>query len=108
MSDDYARVINIVGLAFNLIGVLILFRWGMPFRVETHGAVSLGLATVDQRAIAVERIYSVCGWVGLVILILGTVLLIIAQLMPPMALPGSFQQMTDCAARGRGPALFVG
>ena len=28
MSDDYSRVLNILGLAFNLIGVLILFRWG--------------------------------------------------------------------------------
>jgi hypothetical protein len=35
-SDDYARVFNIVGLAFTLIGILILFRWGMPFHVESQ------------------------------------------------------------------------
>jgi hypothetical protein len=61
----------------------------MPFRVETHGALSLGLNTVDQRAIAIERIYFACGWLGLVILILGTVLLIVGQLMPPTELPAA-------------------
>jgi hypothetical protein len=76
-----------VGLAFNLIGVLILFRWGMPFRVESHGAVVLGLNAMDTRGLALDRIYTICGWVGLVMLIIGTGLLIIAQLMPPTPLP---------------------
>lgn len=37
MSDDYCRLLNVIGLAFNLIGVLVLFRWGMPFRVASGG-----------------------------------------------------------------------
>jgi hypothetical protein len=87
MSDDYARVINVVGLAFNLIGVLILFRWGMPFRVESHGDTVRVLNAMDTRGLALDRIYAICGWVGLVMLIIGTGLLIIAQLMPPTRLP---------------------
>src|SRR3984893_16417566 len=38
-SDDYARIFNIVGLLVGLGGILILFRWGMPFRVESHGEI---------------------------------------------------------------------
>ncbi len=86
MSDDYNRVLNIVGLAFNLIGVLILFRWGMPFRVPMGGQSMLVAETNDAKHAAIDHIYSVCGYVGLVLLILGTVLQIVATLMPPKAL----------------------
>ena len=58
MADDYARVFNIVGLAFNLVGILILFRWGMPFRVESHGVVAITGDSSDARGIALDRIVS--------------------------------------------------
>jgi hypothetical protein len=84
MSDDYIRVFNVIGLASNLIGVLILFRWGMPFRVATRGITLLAAdGPRNVRDLALDHIYTVCGWTGLVLLILGTVLQIIAALMPP-------------------------
>ena len=64
MSDDYARVLNVIGLALNLVGVLILFRWGMPFRVATGGAGFLKLEQKDEAAAALDKIYAVCGWAG--------------------------------------------
>jgi hypothetical protein len=86
MSDDYNRVLNIVGLAFNLIGILILFRWGMPFRMPTGGAIPYVAETIDAKEAAIEHIYSICGYVGLFLLILGTVFQIVATLMPPKTL----------------------
>jgi hypothetical protein len=85
-SDDYIRILNIVGLLLSLGGILILFRWGMPFRVESHGHVLLDVA-VDPRGIALDHIYVICGWVGLLLLIVGVILQIIAQLLPPTDLP---------------------
>jgi hypothetical protein len=82
MSDDYSRMFNLCGLALTLVGVLILFRWGMPFHVPTGGASGLLLEQPDPKAIALERIYTVIGYVGLTALILGTVLQIVATLMP--------------------------
>ncbi len=87
MSDDYARVFNIVGLAFNLIGVLILFRWGMPFRVARGGASYVLMNEIDTKALALDRIYTVCGWVGLGFLLAGFALQLIAQLLPPTPTP---------------------
>lgn len=89
MSDDYARVLNIVGLTFNLLGILILFRWGMPFRVPTGGMQMLALYGKNEGAVVLDRIYMICGWVGLVLLILGTVFQIVAALLPPIPLPPS-------------------
>jgi len=82
MSDDYSRVFNLVGLLLSLAGVLILFRWGMPFRVPTGGAISLVTGQADAQEIALERIYTIIGYGGLALLILGTILQIVAVLMP--------------------------
>ena len=57
MSDDIARVLNVIGLAFNLVGVLILFRWGMPFRVATGGVGHLLRVEKDEAAAALDKIY---------------------------------------------------
>ena len=86
-SDDYSRILNIVGLVLNLAGILILFRWGMPFRVESHGEVTLATGAVDPRGLALDKIFVRCGWVGLILLIIGVILQIIAQLLPPTPLP---------------------
>ena len=88
MSDDYSRVLTVVGLAFTLVGVLILFRWGMPFRVPSGGAIHIVTEQSDTAGMALDRIYEVCGWIGLALLILGTVLQIVATLMPSIRLPG--------------------
>jgi hypothetical protein len=44
------------------------------------------LEQTDTKAIALERIYEVCGWVGLFLLILGVVFQMLAVLMPPKQL----------------------
>jgi hypothetical protein len=80
---NYARVPNITGLAFNLVGILILLRWGMPFRVESHGNIGLLADNADPRGLALDRIYTICGWAGLILLIVGVILQIVAQLLPP-------------------------
>lgn len=82
MSDDYSRVFNLIGLALTLVGVLILFRWGMPFHVPTGGATSIITGQADVREIALERIYTIIGYVGLALLILGTALQMVAALIP--------------------------
>jgi hypothetical protein len=64
---------SIIGLAASLIGVLLLFRYGMPYRTRTGGEtyyVASGPPNKkEQRA---ETIYTILGWLGLVIVILGT------------------------------------
>jgi hypothetical protein len=42
------RALNLIGLFPNLVGVLILFRYGMQFHVPTGGAVSLITEQLDR------------------------------------------------------------
>jgi len=46
----------------------------------------LAIERTDAQGIALDRIYAVCGWMGLALLVLGTVLQIVATLMPPTKL----------------------
>jgi hypothetical protein len=87
MSFDYSRAFTLIGLAQTLVGVLILFRWGMPFHVPTGGAIHIITEQADEKEKALERIYTIIGYVGLVLLIAGTVLQMVAVLMPDKKLP---------------------
>jgi hypothetical protein len=86
-SDDYSRVLTVIGLLASLGGVIILFRWGMPFRAPSGGYTTLAGGPASPAVVKIESIYAICGWVGLCLLILGAALQILATLMPPIELP---------------------
>jgi hypothetical protein len=41
-------LVNLFGLAFSLLGVLMLFRYGMPYHVPSGGAVHIIGEQVDE------------------------------------------------------------
>lgn len=67
-----------VGLLLNLVGVVLLFLVGMPFRiVSTDGAAAISNLTVQVRKI---DDLSVLGWIGLATFVLGTLFQVLATL----------------------------
>jgi hypothetical protein len=66
--------LNSFGLVLNLAGVLLLFRYGMPYRTRTDGMQSILLEKKDDNAIRVERMYGFYGWIGIVLIVTGTIL----------------------------------
>ena len=60
------------GLVLSLIGVLLLFRYGMPYRVRTRGQPIRVAISSDPRAATLERRYEMLGWLGLLLVVLGT------------------------------------
>ena len=56
---------NIAGLVLMLIGVVLLFRYGMPYRVRTGGATNIIARAVDANEIKAEKFYARLGWIGL-------------------------------------------
>jgi hypothetical protein len=57
-------MLTLTGLALNLVGVLILFRWGMPFHVPSGGAIHFIAEQADEKEKALERIYTIIGYPG--------------------------------------------
>jgi hypothetical protein len=72
--------LNIAGLILVLAGVLLLFRYGMPYETRRGGHSYLLLEEEDQNQIALERRYARLGWVGLVLVVAGTISQIIGNL----------------------------
>ncbi len=71
--------VNTTGLIFTLVGVLILFRYGMPFHVPTGGIIRLALEQEDEAEKKKETGYRRWGYAGLFALILGIALQIAAS-----------------------------
>lgn len=84
MSPSCARWLTLAGLFLGLVGVVILFRYGMPFHVPTNGAEFIANSFIDKGAIALERRYTLLGYFGLVCLVVGTLMQMLA-LLPPRA-----------------------
>ncbi|CAN7720106.1 hypothetical protein [Mesorhizobium sp. LjNodule214] len=72
--------LNIVGLLLSLVGVIVLFRYGMPYRVRSGGFDVIVIEQTNQDEIALERRYDYFGICGLVLIILGTGLQIVANI----------------------------
>ena len=76
-----ATSLNVVGLLVNLVGVVLLFRYGAPFRVRPDGSQVRWLTGVKNQKVArAERVNSILGWIGLTLLVLGTAGQIYARL----------------------------
>jgi len=64
---------NVAGLILNLIGVILLFRYGMPYRVRTGGNQIRAISgRTDEATVKAEQRYDKLGLVGLVLIVLGT------------------------------------
>jgi hypothetical protein len=66
--------VSIGGMGLNLIGLLMLFRFGMPYKTRSSGAVLLAAEQVDEAEKRREGWYSMWGRFGLWIAVLGTLL----------------------------------
>jgi hypothetical protein len=67
-------VVNTAGLMLSLIGVFLLFRYGMPYRVRTDGKTekTVKLADADEKS-RLEKRYDRLGKFGLFLIVVGTV-----------------------------------
>ncbi|MBZ9885630.1 hypothetical protein LB535_25140 [Mesorhizobium sp. CA10] len=72
-------VLNIVGLVLSLSGVIILFRYGMPYKVRSGGFDTIVIEQTNKEEVIRERRYDFLGICGLVLIILGTALQIVAN-----------------------------
>jgi hypothetical protein len=64
---------SVAGLVFSLIGVLLLFRYGMPYQLRTGGSSIYVASSSDPRSAALEQRYSKLGWLGLFLIVIGTI-----------------------------------
>lgn len=68
---EYGNTINSIGLIFDIIGVLLLFKYGVPSEINSTGSITLILEQVDQEEIKKWKKYNLWSKIGLLFIILG-------------------------------------
>ena len=63
---------NTTGLLLCLVGVVLLFRYGMPYRISTSGGGDFITTESSSEPPLVDTIYRTLGWIGLLAIIVGT------------------------------------
>jgi hypothetical protein len=75
------KALNVFGLVASLVGVILLFRYGMPYRIPMGGySILTPDNPTDPNGAATDTLYSWLGWLGLGLIIVGTVAQIAATL----------------------------
>lgn len=68
-----ATIFNVAGLIATLVGVFLLFRFGMPCRVPQINEGSLWADKPTERDQRLNRRYRFWGWIGLALIVFGTI-----------------------------------
>ena len=69
----HASDLLITGLMMNLLGIILLVVFGVPFRVITGGRSADVSSNSDPKKIKIDRWGTLLGWFGLALIVLGTV-----------------------------------
>ena len=73
--------INSIGLALDIVGVVLLFMFGLPSKVREGGVGYLVLEGSDEKEDRQFKRYQFSAWCGLGFLVLGFGLQIVSNLM---------------------------
>ena len=66
-----ATTINTIGLGFNIIGAIILYKFGLPPRIDLEGHIHFIAEQVDEAEITLGKRYRCLSNVAVGLLILG-------------------------------------
>ena len=69
----HASDLLITGLMMNLLGIILLVVFGMPFRLITGGHSADVSSNSNPKNIKIDRWGTLLGWFGLALIVLGTV-----------------------------------
>ena len=81
MRENYIHVINTSGLITNLLGVVFLFRYGVPYRISAEYGDILMTSAMTKKTKKTDSMYKLLGFTGLILVVLGTLLQIAAGLL---------------------------
>jgi hypothetical protein len=63
--------INSIGLIFDIIGVLILFKFGLPSEVSKTGSISIIAEQTDEDEVRKWKKYNLFSKIGLAFILIG-------------------------------------
>jgi hypothetical protein len=74
-----SSIVNSIGLVLDIIGAILLIKYGIPNKIDPEGTVHLDLEGEDQSEIKKARIYQKWSNMAISLIILGFVLQLISN-----------------------------
>ena len=74
MALTAAQLFGLGGIAASLVGVIMLFRYGMPYRVPSTNGDQIVTEQADPEGLKEDARYRRLGQLGLLLVVLGTAL----------------------------------
>jgi hypothetical protein len=81
------KIINSVGLLCDIIGAVLLFKYGLPENITRTGVNYLITEEEDTDEIKKAKGYDLWARVGLILLIVGFILQLVSNFIPAVAKP---------------------
>ncbi len=81
MTITYSVIINSLGLILDILGGLLLFRYGLPSKIDSKGHIHLIAEQVDETEIATAKRYDVWSKFAIILLIIVFFLQLISNFM---------------------------
>lgn len=75
-----SSILNIVGLTLDIIGVLMLFKYGLPPELNRDGAIFLVCEENDEEQIRKAKRYDKYSYSALTLLVIGFLLQLLANI----------------------------
>jgi hypothetical protein len=66
-----ANLINSIGLIFDIIGVILLFKYGLPSEISKDGSIGLSLQDTDDNDVKKWKTYNLWSKIGLSFILIG-------------------------------------
>jgi len=66
-----STIVNSIGLVIDIVGALILFRFGLAPKIDVEGHVHLILEQVDEGEIALAKRYKSSSSIGIILIGIG-------------------------------------
>lgn len=73
-----SQILNTGGIVLSLVGVLILFQYGMPFRIPTGGVTYIVAERIDEEEKRVDDRHVTIGYAGIILIVIGAIAQIVA------------------------------
>jgi hypothetical protein len=73
------ETISTIGLVLDLVGVLLLFKYGLPSDISKDGVTTLSIGTTNNKEIKKWKKYNLWSKIGLGFIFIGFILQIISN-----------------------------
>jgi len=78
---ETCNIINSIGLILDIIGVVLIFFFGIPRKIDSSGYIFLAVEEEDEKEKKSGKLYNILSHLGLILVFIGFALQLLSNFM---------------------------